>query len=110
MTNSFVVRKMIWVMTARYPMLVTLFRQRDDLDELIPHHAVLIMEDLLRIMRGPNKCSSEIGVHNKVPPPNSCSRSVYGVCSKQVPYFDGTHYASWKHKMKFHLYSMSPLV
>ncbi|XP_014753408.1 uncharacterized protein LOC106865930 [Brachypodium distachyon] len=37
------------------------------------------------------------------PPNHQCSNG-------EVPYFDGTNYASWKHRMKFHLYSMNPLV
>ena len=40
-----------------------------------------------------------------VPPHNFVS-----VPSGRAPHFDGTHYASWKHKMKWHLISLHPSI
>ena len=40
--------------------------------------------------------------------PLDSSTSSYG--SGRAPYFDGNHYAQWKHKMKMHLKSINPSI
>ena len=34
------------------------------------------------------------------------SNSYISVPSRRAPYFDGTHYAAWRHKIKLHLISL----
>ena len=37
---------------------------------------------------------------------NSPSNNFISVPSGRAPFFDGTHYAAWRHKMKMHLISL----
>ena len=40
----------------------------------------------------------------------NASNSYIFVPSGRAPYFDGTHYATWRHKMKLHLISLYPSI
>ena len=40
---------------------------------------------------------------------NSSSNYI-SVLSGRAPFFDGTHYAAWRHKMKMHLISLHPSI
>ena len=40
----------------------------------------------------------------------NASNSYISVPSGRAPYFDGTHYVAWRHKIKLHLISLHPSI
>ena len=52
----------------------------------------------------------EKGEGAQIPYEYSNASSYVSSHSGRAPYFDGTHYAVWKHKMKIHLKSINPSI
>ncbi|XP_044962029.1 uncharacterized protein LOC123413129 isoform X2 [Hordeum vulgare subsp. vulgare] len=106
-TDSYVVRKMLCAMAPRNSSFEAIIRERPNFEELTPLD-VLNSFQVHDMWQQESKIIREYEA--KVDTTVRSEPSYDAHCSGEVPYFDGTHYLSWQHRMKFHLLSIHPLL
>ncbi|XP_040244908.1 uncharacterized protein [Aegilops tauschii subsp. strangulata] len=108
-TDSYVVRKILHAITPRSSTFVTIIRQRPNFEELTPLdvlHNFQVHDNMQELSRRGMRGYARAKVDTVTPSKPAREAG----CSGEAPHFDGTHSLSWQRRMKFHLFSMHPLV